>query len=277
MIKFLSNAWSNFKEYVILCLLIILSLILLSQNQNQKVQKVRAIAFGSFSTVSSVFSNLFNTARITEENEELRKANAELMMQISKLREYGITNEQLRGLVGLKDSSSLPLIPATVVSKSLSLTQHTITLNAGLKDSVKPGMPVINYSGLIGIVHSSSDDFSIVRTLKNVDLKLTVKNERSRIHGIMKWDGEEFIIVNIPKTFDFEIGDRIITSELSSIVPVPLPVGLVQEIDDVETEVFKRVKVKPFVDLLSVENLFIVGIVNSTQKQNLELNFYRQK
>jgi len=178
-------------------------------------------------------------------------------------------------LVGLKDSSSLPLIPATVVSKSLSLTQHTITLNAGLKDSVKPGMPVINYSGMIGIVHSSSDDFSIVRTLKNVDLKLTVKNERSRIHGIMKWDGEEFIIVNIPKTFDFEIGDRIITSELSSIVPVPLPVGLVQEIDDVETEVFKRVKVKPFVDLLSVENLFIVGIVNSTQKQNLELNFYR--
>jgi len=275
MIKFLSNAWSNFKEYVILCLLVILSLILLSQNQNQKVQKVRAIAFGSFSTVSSVFSNLFNTARITEENEELRKANAELMMQISKLREYGITNEQLRGLVGLKDSSSLPLIPATVVSKSLSLTQHTITLNAGLKDSVKPGMPVINYSGLIGIVHSCSDDFSIVRTLKNVDLKLTVKNERSRIHGIMKWDGEEFIIVNIPKTFDFEIGDRIITSELSSIVPVPLPVGLVQEIDDVETEVFKRVKVKPFVDLLSVENLFIVGIVNSTQKQNLELNFYR--
>jgi len=275
MIKFLSNAWSNFKEYVILCLLVILSLILLSQNQNQKVQKVRAIAFGSFSTVSSVFSNLFNTARITEENEELRKANAELMMQISKLREYGITNEQLRGLVGLKDSSSLPLIPATVVSKSLSLTQHTITLNAGLKDSVKPGMPVINYSGMIGIVHSSSDDFSIVRTLKNVDLKLTVKNERSRIHGIMKWDGEEFIIVNIPKTFDFAIGDRIITSELSSIVPVPLPVGLVQEIDDVETEVFKRVKVKPFVDLLSVENLFIVGIVNSTQKQNLELNFYR--
>jgi len=275
MIKFLSNAWSNFKEYVILCLLVILSLILLSQNQNQKVQKVRAIAFGSFSTVSSVFSNLFNTARITEENEELRKANAELMMQISKLREYGITNEQLRGLVGLKDSSNLPLIPAAVVSKSLSLTQHTITLNAGLKDSVKPGMPVINYSGMIGIVHSSSDDFSIVRTLKNVDLKLTVKNERSRIHGIMKWDGEEFIIVNIPKTFDFEIGDRIITSELSSIVPVPLPVGLVQEIDDVETEVFKRVKVKPFVDLLSVENLFIVGIVNSTQKQNLELNFYR--
>ncbi|HLG33225.1 MAG TPA: rod shape-determining protein MreC [Ignavibacteriaceae bacterium] len=275
MIKFLSNAWSNFKEYVILCLLVILSLILLSQNQNQKVQKVRAIAFGSFSTVTSVFSNLFSSARITEENEELRKANAELMMQISKLREYGITNEQLRGLIGLKDTANLPLIPATVVSKSLSLTQHTITLNAGLKDSVKPGMPVVNYSGLIGMVHSSSENFSIVRTLKNVDLKLTVKNERSRIHGIMKWDGEEFIIVNIPKTYDFEIGDRIITSELSSIVPVPLPVGLVQEIDDVETEVFKRIKVRPFVDLLSVENLFIVGIVNSTQKQNLELNFYR--
>ncbi|HEY7751827.1 MAG TPA: rod shape-determining protein MreC [Ignavibacteriaceae bacterium] len=275
MIKFLSNAWGSFKEYAVLIILVILSLTLLTRNQDQQVQKVRAIAFGSFAAVTSIFTNIFNTSSIANENEELRKVNAELMLQVSKLREYGITNEELKGLITLKDTLQLPLIPATVVSNSLSLTQHTITLNVGLKDSVKPGMPVINYAGLIGVVHTSSNNFSIVRTIKNVDLKLTVKNERSRIHGIMKWDGEEFTIVNIPKTFDFEPGDRIISSEISSIVPVPLPVGLVQEIDDVETEVFKRVKVKPFVDLLSVENLFVLGIVKSRQKENLELNFYR--
>jgi rod shape-determining protein MreC len=275
MVKFLSNAWSNFKEYAVLVLLIILSLILLSQNQNQQVQKVRAIAFGSFSAVTSVVSNLFSNVQIKKENEELRRVNAELMLQVSRLREFGITNDQLRGLVGIKDTTGLPLIPAVIISKSLSLTQHTLTLNAGLNQDVRPGMPVINHQGLVGIIHISSKDFSIVRSINNVDLKLTVKNERSRIHGIMKWDGEEFTIVNIPKTFDFELGDRVITSEISSFIPVPLPVGVVQQIDDVETEVFKRVKVKPFVDVQSVENVFVLGIVKSVQKQELELNFYR--
>ena len=78
-------------------------------------------------------------------------------------------------------------------------------------------MPVINDQGLMGIIYSTSDDFSIARTLRNRDLKLTVKDERSRIDGIMKWNGEDLVMVDIPKTYDIKPGDRIITSELSSI------------------------------------------------------------
>lgn len=276
MIKFFSKIWENFKEYIVLILLVISSLIILSQNKNQEVQKVRAIAFGSFAVVTSIVSDLFNTSNIKSENEELCRVNSELMMQISKLREYGILNEELRGLAGFKDTSTYPLIPATIVSKSLSRTNNTITLNVGRKDSVKPGMPVINNQGIVGIVHSISGDFAIVRTLENVDLKLTVKNERSRIHGIMRWDGEELAIINVPETYDFKPGDRIITSEVSYLVPVPIPVGIVAEMRNVETEIFSRVKVKPFANLLNIENVFVLGIVQSKQKENLELNFYNK-
>ncbi len=276
MIKFFSKIWENFKEYIVLILLVISSLIILSQNKNQEVQKVRAIAFGSFAVVTSIVSDLFNTSNIKSENEELRRVNSELMMQISKLREYGILNEELRGLAGFKDTSAYPLIPATIVSKSLSRTNNTFTLNVGRKDSVKPGMPVINNQGIVGIVHSISGNFAIVRTLENVDLKLTVKNERSRIHGIMRWDGEELAIINVPETYDFKPGDRIITSEVSYLVPVPIPVGIVAEMRNVETEIFSRVKVKPFANLLNIENVFVLGIVQSKQKENLELNFYNK-
>lgn len=276
MIKFLSKIWENFKEYIVLILLVITSLIILSQNRNQEVQKVRAIAFGSFAVVTSIVSDLFNTSDIKSENRELRSINAQLMLQISKLREYGILNEELKQMVGYKDTSSYPLIPATVISKSLSRTNNTFTLNVGMKDGVKPGMPVINNHGMVGIVHSISEDFAIVRTLENVDLKLTVKNERSRINGIMRWDGEELAIINVPETFDFKPGDRIVTSEVSYLVPVPIPVGIVTELDNVDSEIFSRVKVKPFVDLLKIENLFVLGIVQSKQKENLELNFYNQ-
>jgi rod shape-determining protein MreC len=277
MFRFLSKVWSNFREYIALILLILLSLIILSQNTNPNVQKIRAIAFGSFATVTSVISDLFSVTDLKRENEELRETNANLMLQISRFREYGIVNKELKDLLAFKDTTGFPLIPASIVSRSLSMTQNTITLNAGKKDGVLPGMPVINDKGFIGIVNSVSEDFSIARTLNNVELRLTVMDERSRINGILKWTGEELIIINIPNTFNVEAGDRIITSDVSSIVPIPIPVGIVEEFRQGEEGVFSYIRVKPFADLAPVENVFILAMVKSKQIDNLELNFYRRQ
>jgi rod shape-determining protein MreC len=267
----------NFREYIVLVALIIASLITLSLNQHEGVKKVRSLAFGSFATVTSVISDVINVSKVKSENERLRRINAELMLQVGKLREYGITNRELKGLLAFKDSTSFPLIPSSIVSRTLGKSQSTITLNAGSQQGVKPGMPVINDQGIVGVVQSTSDDFSIARTLTNRDLKLTVKNERSRVNGIMKWNGDDLVIVDVPKTYDVEPGDRIITSELSSIISIPLPVGVVVELSKVETGIFNEVKVKPFVDFVRIENVFILGVVESKQKNNLELNFYREK
>ena len=276
MFRFLSQVWTNFKEYIVLVLLILISLIILTQNNNPGVQKIRAVAFGSFATITSVINDLFSITDLKKENEELRKTNAKLMIQISKLRQYGIINNELKGLVAFKDSTNFPLIPASIVSRSLSMTQNMVTLNAGEKDSVLPGMPVVNDQGFIGIIQSTSDNYSIAKTLNNVDLKLAVMDERSRINGIMKWTGEELVIIDIPYTYDIEVGDRIITSEISSIVPVPIPVGIVEEFKTGETGVFSYIRVKPFVDLITLENVFILAEVKSKQIDDLELNFYKR-
>ncbi|MBP1683618.1 MAG: mreC, partial [Ignavibacteriaceae bacterium] len=111
MFKLLSNVWNQFKEYVVLVILVILSLSLLTQNNNKQVQKVRAVAFGSFATVTSVFYDLFNITQLKNENSALRQVNAELMMQLSMLREQGILNRELKGMLELKDTISFPLIP----------------------------------------------------------------------------------------------------------------------------------------------------------------------
>jgi rod shape-determining protein MreC len=276
MFKLLSYVWDNFKEYLVLILLVILSLTLLTQNNNPQVQKVRAVAFGSFASVSSVFYDLFNITQLKNENAILRLTNAELMIQISMLREQGILNRELKGMLSFKDTTSLSLFPATIVSKSLSVTQNTITINAGQKDGIKPGMPVLSYRGFVGIIQSCSESFSIARTLKNVDLKFTVKNEKNRLNGIMKWDGEKLMIVDVPRTYDFDIGDRIITSEVSSIIPVPIPVGLVSKIEEDKTGLMHLIQVTPFEEVLSVENVFILLMVENEEKNNLELNFYNR-
>lgn len=276
MFRVIRQIWSNFKEYIVLVILLIASLVTISLNHKPEVKKVRAAAFGSFAIVSSVLSETFGIASIRSENTELRKINAELMLQVSRLRQFAIENEELRTLAGLKDTTSLPLIPAAIVSRSLSRTQGTVTLNAGNSNGVKPGMPVITGHGLLGIVYSTSENFSIVRTLQNTDLKLTVKDERSRVDAVMKWNGQDLIMVDVPKTYDIEPGDRIVTSDLSSVVAVPLPVGVVIGFEKLETGIFNEVKIRPFVDFLRAENVFVVGIVESMQKKDLELNFYNR-
>lgn len=276
MFKLLSYVWDNFKEYLLLVLLVILSLTLLTQNNNPQVQKVRAVAFGSFASVSSIFYDFLNITQLKNDNMILRRKNAELMMQISMLREQGILNRELKGMLGFKDTTSLPIFPATIVSKSLSVTQNTITINVGEEDRIKPGMPVLSYRGFVGVIQSCSESFSIARTFKNVDLKITVKNEKNRQNGIMKWDGEKLMIVDVPQTYDFDIGDRIVTSDISSIIPIPIPVGLVSKIEEDKTGLLNLIQVTPFEEVLSVENVFILMMVESTELNNLELNFYNR-
>jgi rod shape-determining protein MreC len=276
MLKLFSNVWNQFREYLVLVSLVILSLSLLTQNNNPQVQKVRAVAFGSFAAVTSVFYDLFNITQLKNENLTLRQVNAEMMIQLSLLREQGILNREFKGMLGIKDTTSLPLMPATIVSKSLSITQNTITINKGKSEGIKPGMPVLSYRGLVGIIQTCSENFSIARTIKNIDLKLTVKNEKKRLNGIMKWDGEKLVVVDVPRTFDFDVGDRIVTSEISSIIPIPIPVGIVSNIEEDKTGLLNLIHIKPFEEVLSVENVFILMLVENAEKNNLELNFYNR-
>ncbi len=277
MFRFISKFWESFKEYIILSVLLITSLIILSLNQKPEVKKVRSAAFGSFAAITTIVSDVIDISKIKSENNRLRRVNAELMIQVNKLREYGVINENLKKLIGLRDSLDYPLVPASVVSKALTKSQETITINVGSREKIRPGMPVINDQGLVGIVYSTSEDFAIIRTLKNFDLKLTVKDERSRIDGIMKWNGDELVIIDVPKTYDVEPGDRIITSDLSSIISIPIPVGIVAGISNIETGIFNQVRIKPFIDFASIEYVFVVGIVPSKQKNDLELNFYNRE
>ena len=276
MLRFISSVWGNFKEYFVLILLLVISFISLSLNQNPAIKKVRAIAFGSFAASTAILSDIVNIAKVKGENERLREINAELMLQVNKLREYGVVNENLRKMIGLKDTLKYPLIPALTVSKSFTIAQGTITLNAGSDNGVKPGMPVINEKGLVGIIYATSKDYSIARTLKNFELKLVVKNERSRVDGVLKWNGEDLVIVNVPKTYDIEPGDRIVCSELSSIVSLPIPIGVVVGLQNVQTGIFNSVKIKPYADFSRTENVFVIGVIESKQKNDLELNFFKR-
>ncbi len=277
MFRLFSDIWKKFKEYIVLIILLVISLLILTSNKRPSAKKFSSMFFGTFANFSSVISDALDITKYKIANTELQKENAELMLEVNRLRQYGIENAELRDLIGLKDSVHYPLFPATVISKSLLKPQGTFTLNVGKDNGVRPGMPVINEFGLVGIVYASSDNFSIVRTLKNIDLSLTVKDERSRADGIMKWNGSNLVIINVPKTYDVEPGDRIITSELSSIVAMPIPVGIVTGLTKVETGIFNEVTIVPFVNFVRADHVFVIKVIENKEKDNLQLNFFNRK
>ena len=258
MFRYIRFAWDSFKEYIVFVFILIISLILISQNNSQSVKKFRTFVFGSYAATSSIFSDLFSFTSLRSEVKYLRGRNADLMLEVSKLREYAFTNDELNKLIKFRDTSSYQLLPASVVYKSITGIQMNFALNRGSSDGVRQGCPVVTGDGLIGIVQTLSSNYAIVRTLKNSDMKLIVRDERSRVDGILKYNGNDVMISNLPKTADIKIGDRIVTSNYSSLVNFPILIGRVKKIINPEQGTMNDIVITPTVNFDKTENVFVI-------------------
>lgn len=272
MFNLLNHLWRNFKEYLLLIFLITISLYIIANQNSIQTQHLRAIIFGTYSIFIAPFSNLFSLENLKSENEKLRLNNAELMLQLNKLRKDALLIEDLKSFIALKDTFKYDLISSRIVSKYVSDLQETITITGGKKNGIDIGMPVITDRGLVGIVFSVSNNFAIVKTLRNSTISITVMSERTNEHGILKWKEKSLRIINVPKTFNIKRGDRIVVSDLSSIVPIVIPIGVSHSTEYSESGFFNEIIVVPFVDFNKLEYVFVVPVVASKEIRNLQLN-----
>ena len=276
MQKFFKNLIENFREYIALIALLLVSLFLLSLNNKPGIERFRSISFGMFAYVTSAVNSAANIFSDDDEIEKLKLNNAELMLQVNKLRNYALQNSHLRQMLEMKDTSAYPLIAADIISKLTSKVEGNYIINVGADKGITKGMPVINEQGLIGIVVDVADNFSSVRNLENTKLNIAVTNQRSNINGILSWNGQRHVIKNIPTTFDMKVGDRIETSSFSTILPPSIPVGIVEEKETEVSGLLSNIFIKPFADVKSIENLFVVKIVQDVQIDSLELNLFKE-
>ncbi|KAB2837758.1 MAG: rod shape-determining protein MreC [Melioribacteraceae bacterium] len=272
MTKFLRKIFENFKEYFLVVALLIISLSVLSTNEKPGVQRIKSYSFGAFAVFNSVVSDFLNIFSKPGEADELRRTNADLMLRVNSLREQGLENIRLRKMLGFRDSSTVPLIPAKVISTLISKTQGNFIINKGRTDSVKAGMPVITDQGLVGIVLNVSKNYSLVRTLYNSNFKVAVRNQTTNIDGILGWDGTQLVIKNIPTTYDMKPGDRIISSDFSTIVPPQIPIGLISKRETSVSGLLSDVVITPFVELRSVRYVFVMELTPDNQIMELESN-----
>jgi rod shape-determining protein MreC len=270
MLQRLYNLLILFREYVVLSVLLLVSLTLLALNDNPQMKRIRGITAVVFGVVQERLAIFPRYIGLRGENDELRRNNIELADEVSQLREARLENIRLRQLLGLKEFSPHALVAAKVIGKNITLLRNTITLNVGTRDSVLAGMPVVGDGGLVGIVSHASEQYSIVRVLLNTDFRASAKVQRSRVDGIIAWDGRSLLLTNITKTLDVRPGDVVITSEYSSTYPPNIRIGVVNDVQEQTGSLFKKVFITPGVDFVKLEEVFVMKYRPDPERRSLE-------
>jgi len=263
----------DLKEYLVLILLVVISLILIFANDNSQIRFMRAVAVTSFGTIQSGLSAIPNVFQLEKENKVLRENNIQLSNEIATLKEAKLENIRLGKLLSFKEKSGLDVLSVKIINKSLTQSRNTITLNAGEKDSIFINMPVITDEGLVGRIVTTSQNYSVAQILYNKDMRLTVKVQRSRVDGILTFDGtNNLILQNIQKNADVIPGDLVITSEYSNLFPPGIPVGTVSETGFLDN-LFKKVIVNPSVNFQILEEVFVLKYTAGKEREELEKKF----
>ncbi|HMQ69537.1 MAG TPA: rod shape-determining protein MreC [Ignavibacteria bacterium] len=267
----------SIKDYLVLSLLVVISLILIFSNDNSQVRFLRAVGVGFVGAIQSGFSAVPNVFQIQKENDFLREKNIELSNEVSALKEAKLENLRLTKSLGLKSKNISGVVIAKIVNKTLVQTRNTITLNVGESDSVRINMPVITDDGLVGRIVSASSNYSIAQILYNRSLNVSVKVQRSRVDGILNYDGAgNLVINNVPKSADVKVGDVVITSEYSNYFPAGIPVGTVMEEGNLDN-LFKKVVLKPSVNFTTLEEVFVLRHLPEMERLELENSFLNKE
>lgn len=275
MLNFLRRFTYQFKEYFLLVILIVISLSLLASNDKPEVKKIRTIGLGSFAAVNSLLNFFTDIFSSDPSIDQLKEENARLMLEVNKLRKQGVENQNLRNMLSVPDTSKYDLIAADVVSKLVNKIQGNIILNKGSVNGIQVGMPVLNSNGLVGIIADVTDNFSVTKTLYNSSLNIAVTVQNINVDGVLSWNGSELIIKNIPTTYEIKVGEKVETSDFSTLLPPNIPIGVISKKESLALGLLHTIYVKPFADIRSVSNVFILKVVPSKQINQLEMNLMK--
>ena len=260
-----------FRDYLVFGVLLAACAALLAQNDDAQIRTIRSVAVvagGSVQDLLGVIPHYFDLRR---ENQVLREQNLSLADEVSRLREARLENVRLHGMLRLKEDKHTAVVAANVIGKNLALLRNTVTLDVGEANGVRVNMPIVTEDGLAGKVTAVSGAYAVAQILFNREIRVSAKIERSRVDGIIRWDGGPLLtMADVAKTLDVRTGDVVITSEYSTFFPAGIRIGLVTAAHRSEGSLFQTVEVRPAVDFTRLEEVFVLTATPDSERVALE-------
>jgi rod shape-determining protein MreC len=198
--------------------------------------------------------------QVRAENDRLRRQVETLQERRRSTLDLERENEELRGLLEVRDRGQLETIAARTVALGPSNFEWTITIDVGSEQGVERDMPVINGDGLVGRVIQVTPHAS--RVLLTIDPNFGAAARVSR-HGetgtIDGRGGDPLVFRPLDPEIDLEIGDEIVTSTYQGgVFPGGIRIGTVSAVDEVANRLAREFEVQPFVDFTRLHHVLVV-------------------
>ncbi|MDB5108605.1 MAG: rod shape-determining protein MreC [Candidatus Binatus sp.] len=208
---------------------------------------------------SALYNDYLNLVHVREENARLKVELAKVISDRARLAELEAENRHLSELLELKDVLGLRAVAANVIGSDASGLSHTLILNSGTFNGLRPGMAVLSNSGVVGKIIAASPNASRVLLIDDHNSALDGFDQRSRARGIVAGLVDDGLILKyVDRSQDIHSGDPIVTSGLDGIFPRGLLVGTIKSVHREGPGLFLSVAIAPAVEFRSLEQVMVV-------------------
>ena len=248
------------KDIFALIISIILSLLMLVNSETDNIRLLRSKANRIFAYIYSPISWIRTMTLIEEEASLLREKNLQLSFQLESMRYLFAENIRLKELLNFKRESNLKIFPARVINMGASPhLSSSLSIDIGSESEVSINDPIMTPNGIIGKTVIVGRNKSIVQLINDATFRLSVRIKPSGSTGILRWlDKDLYLINEVQKNSNVEVGNHVVSSGFSDIFPNDLPVGKVVKITEERGSFQKSVIVKINENIGSIMNVFVV-------------------
>ena len=227
---------------------------------------VQSLLYKGTNKIKETLDFFLNFSEVKAENKELINKNQELENKIATYSDLKEENDRLREVLNFaEERNNYNYISCDIIGYSGGNFLDGYIVNKGKNENVQKGMIVIASQGLVGQVTSVGNNWSIIQSLVNENIAVSVMVERTRdVTGYLKGykDSQN---ANLAKVYDLPMdsevkeGDVIMTSGVGMLYPKEIRIGEVTRVEEDKVKVMKSAVVKPYVDFNKLEELFIVS------------------
>jgi rod shape-determining protein MreC len=255
--------WSQRGAFLLLLALAV-GLIIVSRAENPVAERIRTrvvdaiaplleAAAQPVTTVSGWIDLVAALPNVHAENERLRTALEHLRQWEFAAHELEAENRSLRSLVNAAAEIPGQHIVARVIADPGGSFVHSLLLNAGRRNGVKPGLAVVNAEGLVGRITEVGDRSSRVLLVTDLNSRIPVRLAQTRDRAILAGDNsDEPRLIYLPTGTSVAPGERIVTSGHDGVLPAGLAVGVVSSVSQ------DGIRVRPLVNWGRLDQVRIV-------------------
>ncbi len=205
------------------------------------------------------WDDLVELVQVREENSALRQRIARLEDENLQYREAIVSSERFQRLAGFRASHDVPMVPANVVHEDLSSWFQSVIIDQGTTAGIRPGMPVINDAGVVGVVSGTTPSNAKVLLLTDPQSRVDAYVQRSRARGSVRGGARHSATLEqVLRDEDVRVDDQLLTSGLGAVFPKGLVIGRVAEVERKPYGLFQISRIEPAVDFGKLEEVFVI-------------------